>query len=106
MPSIRSGFTSIYIDNKTYESKTSEHFFQIITNLLFFFHARAHYQTQTRLQGFVTDQMEPLQKLMGAFAKCGQELVGSAASGVDTANLEKEMDQANEKWTALQQKVS
>ena len=42
---------------------------------------------------------------MAAFAKCGQELVGSAAPGVDTADLEKQMDEANEKWTALQQKV-
>ena len=53
----------------------------------------------------MTDQMDPLQKLMAAFAKCGQELVGSAAPGVDTADLEKQMDEANEKWTALQQKV-
>ena len=56
-------------------------------------------------QGFVTDRMEPLQKLMAAFAKCGQDLVGSAAPGVDTANLEKEMDATNERWTTLQQKV-
>ena len=60
----------------------------------------------TSPQGFVTDRMDPLSKLMTALAKCGQGLVGSAAPGVDTANLEKEMDQANDKWTALQQKVS
>ena len=54
----------------------------------------------------MTDRMDPLQKLMAALSKSGQELVGSAAPGVDTANLEKEMEEANDKWTALQQKVS
>ena len=53
----------------------------------------------------MTDRMDPLQKLMAALAKCGQELVGSAAAGVDTGKLEKEMEEANEQWTALQQKV-
>ena len=62
-------------------------------------------EQQEALKGFVTDRMDPLQKLMAALAKCGQELVGSAAAGVDTANLEKEMEEASDKWTELQQKV-
>lgn len=50
-------------------------------------------------------QIEPLGQAVDACTKNGQSLIQSAAAGVNTSLLEKDIEKLNDKWNALKEKV-
>uniref|UniRef100_A0A8D8X998 Dystonin n=1 Tax=Cacopsylla melanoneura TaxID=428564 RepID=A0A8D8X998_9HEMI len=51
-------------------------------------------------------QIEPLGQSVDACNKTGQSLVQSAAAGVNTSLLEKDLEKLNDKWNALKEKLN
>uniref|UniRef100_A0A8D9ALE4 Dystonin n=1 Tax=Cacopsylla melanoneura TaxID=428564 RepID=A0A8D9ALE4_9HEMI len=51
-------------------------------------------------------QIEPLGQSVDACNKTGQGLVQSAAAGVNTSLLEKDLEKLNDKWNALKEKLN
>lgn len=49
--------------------------------------------------------IEPLSQSVSDVNKQGQGLVQSAAGGVNTSGLEKDLEKLNDKWNALKDKV-
>lgn len=50
--------------------------------------------------------IEPLAHLVNDVNRTGQGLIQSAAGGVNTSGLEKDLEKLNDKWNALKDKVS
>jgi len=51
------------------------------------------------------NRMEPMQKEFECVCKLGQELVHSAAPGVDTADLERDLEAVSNGWIGLNDNV-
>lgn len=49
--------------------------------------------------------IEPLSQSIDNVNKLGQGLIQSAAGGVNTSGLEKDLEKMNDKWNALKDKV-
>lgn len=50
--------------------------------------------------------IEPLSQTVDSVNKTGQNLIQSAVGGVNTVNLEKDLEKLNDKWNALKEKVN
>lgn len=54
---------------------------------------------------FETSVLEPLQKRVEEGSSMAENLIQTAAPGVDTEQLESELESLNDKWTDLKKKV-
>lgn len=61
---------------------------------------------QQEFKKFRSKTIEPLGKHIDECNKVGQGLVQSAASGVNTATLEKDLERMNDKWNDLKAKIN
>ncbi len=50
--------------------------------------------------------IEPLSRNVNDVNKLGQGLIQSAAAGVNTSGLEKDLEKLNDKWNSLKDKVN
>jgi len=62
-------------------------------------------EEQQRLKKFEKDRIEPIQKEFEAVCRMGQGLVQSAAFGVDTSDLENDVEVLNNTWSCLVDKL-
>ena len=62
-------------------------------------------QQQDEFKQFQRDEVEPLQRSVESVNKSGQNLVQSASRGVSTAQLEEELEELNDRWAQVNQKV-
>lgn len=61
---------------------------------------------QEEFAQFRRQVVEPISKSVGEVNRLGSGLIQSAAGGVNTAALEKDLEKVNDKWNALKDKVS
>ena len=61
---------------------------------------------QEEFQAFQVSHIEPLAHQVEDCNRLGQGLIQSAAGGVNTANLEKDLEKMNDKWNDLKDRVS
>ncbi len=54
----------------------------------------------------VKSEIEPVQRQVDSINKTGQGLLQSAAPGVSTTSLESDLEQLNDKWSDLNERVS
>ncbi len=61
---------------------------------------------QEAFKSLVKSEIEPVQRQVDAINKTGQGLLQSAAPGVSTSSLESDLEQLNDKWSDLNERVS
>ncbi|XP_041359578.1 microtubule-actin cross-linking factor 1, isoforms 1/2/3/5-like isoform X9 [Gigantopelta aegis] len=67
---------------------------------------KAIQQEQAVLKDFIKRKVDPLQKQFETVSAEGQSFVQSAPSGVDTSEMESDLEVLGDKWSELTQKVS
>lgn len=63
-------------------------------------------QQQNEFKNFIRNYVDPLAKKMDDILRKSNGLVQSAAPGVDTSKLEHDVDQVNNKWNGLKDKIN